>query len=207
MTPPTPVVHVVDDDESMRVALERLLCAAGYTVRTYASAGDFLLRTATGPGCIVLDLRMPGPDGMSLHQALVERGEALPAIFLTGHGDVETSVRAMKAGAVDFLTKPVKKEHLLGAVHLALERDRESRASRSRGRAIRELYETLSTKEREILVHVVNGSPNKVIARETGMAERTVKKHRSNLMEKLGVSTVADLVRLSQEIELRIPGR
>jgi len=203
MTSSVPVVHVVDDDASMRTAVERLLSAAGYTVRTYASAGDFLLHPVDGPGCILLDVRMPGPDGIALHEALLQRGDALPAIFITGHGDVATSVRAMKAGAVDFLTKPVEKDVLLGAVQLALERDREKRVAQGRCRAVRKLYETLSGREREVFALVVKGAPNKVIAGEAGMAERTVKKHRANLMEKLGVGTVADLVRLAQELDLR----
>ncbi len=203
MTMGSPVVHVVDDDASMRTALERLLTLAGFKVKTYTSAGDFLLRPVDGPGCVLLDLRMPGPDGMALHQALVDRGDALPVIFMTGHGDVETSVRAMKAGAVDFLTKPLKKESLIEAVRIALERDRQNRDEMLRERDVRSRYDALSEREREVFALVVKGSPNKAIARDTGMAERTVKKHRANVMEKLGVATLADLVRAAQNLGLR----
>src|SRR4051794_32313728 len=136
MTSPTPILHVVDDDESLRTAVMRLLRAAGYEVRAYPSAGEFLLaQPANAPGCVVLDVQMPGPSGLDLQEAFGKQGVALPIIFLTGQGDIPMSVRAMKAGAVDFLTKPVQRQALLDAVRNALVRDAESRAARERGGA------------------------------------------------------------------------
>jgi FixJ family two-component response regulator len=190
------VIHVVDDDESFRTAVSRLLRAAGYEVRRYASAGDFLLSDAAdSPGCVLLDVRMPGPSGLDLQAALARRGDSLPIVFLTAHGDVPMSVRAMKAGASDFLTKPVKREALLEAIRGALSRGEAGRAAREELQALRKRYRALSPRQREVLHHVVTGRLNKQIAAAIGASERTVKAHRARIMEKMGASSVADLVR------------
>ena len=202
MTGPAPIVHVVDDDDSVRTAVMRVLRAAGYEARGYASAGEFLLERSDGdaPGCAVLDVSMPGPSGLDLQKALAQRDVPVPVVFLTGHGDIPMSVRAMKAGAVDFLTKPVKKEALLAAVTAALARDAETRAGHDRLRALRERYGTLTPREREVFAGVVAGRLNKQIARELDAGERTVKAHRAQVMEKMQVRTVAELVRIAEQL-------
>ena len=205
--PSLPTVHVVDDDPSFLTAVSRLLRAGGYQVQTYASSADFLKRPSAGtPGCVVLDLRMPGPDGMALQAALDEADSPLPVVFLTGHGDIPTSVRAMRQGAVDFLTKPVKKEALFDAVRRALASDASAREQRARRRALREAYEALTPREREVLTHVVAGQLNKQTAGDLGTCERTIKAHRAAIMQKLGVASVADLVRFAQELGIRPAG-
>jgi FixJ family two-component response regulator len=182
-----PVIHVVDDDEDMRSALTRLLRAEGFEVRAYASAGDFLLKPPpAGAGCVVLDLQMPGPSGLELQQAI-----SLPIVFLTGRGDIESSVRAMKAGAVDFLTKPIEPEVLLKAVAAALARgfqQQDVRKAQAR-------YDRLTARERSVFEHVVAGKANKAIARALGITERTVKMHRAQVMAKMQAASLADLVR------------
>jgi FixJ family two-component response regulator len=200
-------IHVIDDDEGMRIALGRLLEAAGYEARTYASAGDFLIAEPDdAPGCVLLDVRMPGPSGLELQQALAKRGGALPIIFLTGYGDVPTTVRALKAGASDFLTKPVKRGTLLAAVERALAEDAARRAERSELRALQDRYEALTPREREVFVHVVAGKLNKQIASDIGAAERTVKAHRAQVMRKMGVDSLADLVRAASRLGHPPPG-
>jgi RNA polymerase sigma factor (sigma-70 family) len=189
------VVHVVEDDDSMRAALARLLRAEGHEVRTYASAGEFLLTPpSTTPGCIVLDLQLPGPSGLDLQQALQRYTSALPIVFVTGRGDVASSVSAMKAGAVDFLTKPVEPADLLRAVESALHRDRTERARQQQLREASECYARLSERERTVFEHVVAGRLNKQIADRLGITERTVKMHRAQVMEKMRVRTLAELV-------------
>lgn len=196
MNVPGPVIRIVDDDEAFRTAVSRLLEAAGFEVRAYASAGDFLLAEEDPtPGCVLLDLRMPGPDGLDLQAALGRRGDSLPVIFLTAHGDVAASVRAMKAGAEDFLTKPVKRDALLSAITVALVRDTNRRERREQVGQIRKRYEALSPRERSVLDHVVAGRLNKQIASAIGASERTVKAHRARVMTKMGASSVAELVR------------
>ena len=198
---PTPTIHVVDDDQSFRAAVTRLLRAAKYEVRDYASASEFLdSDPCAGPGCILLDLRMPGVSGLDLQQSLARMEERLPVIFLTGHGDIPASVRAMKAGAVDFLTKPVRREALLTAVQNALGVDAKGRAARANLRELQNRYANLTLREREVLAHVVSGKLNKQIAFDLGTAERTIKAHRASIMDKLGVQSVAELVRLAQEL-------
>jgi two-component system, LuxR family, response regulator FixJ len=198
---PTPIIHVVDDDPSFRTAVTRLLRAAKYEVRGYASASEFLESDPCAvPGCILLDLQMPGLSGLDLQHVLAQMEERLPIIFLTGHGDIPASVRAMKAGAVDFLTKPVQREALLSAVRNALDVDAKGRAARTVLRERRDRYENLTAREREVLVHVVSGRLNKQIASDLGTAERTIKAHRASIMEKLRVQSVAELVRLAQEL-------
>ena len=196
-----PIIHVVDDDPSFRTAVSRLLRAAKYEVRGYASASEFLNSDpCTEPGCILLDLQMPGVSGLDLQQSVARMEKRLPIIFLTGHGDIPASVRAMKAGAVDFLTKPVRREALLSAVQNALAIDAKGRGERAVLHELQDRYEKLTPREREVLVHVVSGKLNKQIAFDLGAAERTIKAHRASIMEKLRVQSVAELVRLAQEL-------
>jgi FixJ family two-component response regulator len=197
MTETAPTVLVVDDDPSVLRGLERLLRAAGYSVEGYASPRAFLERAPWDrPGCVVVDLRMPEVGGIELQEELGRRGCALPIVFLTGHGDVSSSVRAMKAGAIDFLTKPCDDADLIAAVERALARDAEGRAAREERRAIRARFEALTPREREVCLLVARGLLNKQIAAELGTAEKTVKVHRGRVMDKLGVESLAELVRL-----------
>jgi FixJ family two-component response regulator len=190
-----PVVHVVDDDDQMRIALTRLLRAEGYEVRPYESAGHFLLSPPEdGPGCVVLDLQMPGPSGLDLQQALQQRQMNLPIVFLTGRGDIASSVRAMKAGAVDFLTKPVEPQTLLKAIDAALARDRSARASREQVKHAEAHYASLTDRERTVFDQVVAGKLNKQIGGALGISERTVKMHRAQVMAKMKVASIAELV-------------
>lgn len=206
MTPPPPLIHVVDDDSSVRTALTRLLRAAGYEVRGYASAGEFMLaNSGNARGCIVLDVQMPGPSGLDLQAALSNRDDALPMIFLTGYGDIPMSVRAMKAGAVDFLTKPVQRQALLTAVQSALARDLENRTVRSREDAVRLAYESLTPRERAVFALVVAGKLNKHVAAELGICERTVKSHRAVVMEKMHVTSLAELVHVAEQLKAGTP--
>jgi RNA polymerase sigma factor (sigma-70 family) len=201
MTPSTPIVHVVDDDDSFRLAVTRLLRAAGYEVRSHASAGDFLLALpVNAPGCVLLDVRMPGPSGLELQEAFARRNDALPIIFLTGHGDIPMTVRAMKAGAVDFLPKPVQQEVLLNAVRNALARDREGRRAREQDDTLRALLESLTPREYAVFTLVAAGKANKEIAAELGTSERTVKSHRAQGMAKLRVTSLAELVHIAARL-------
>jgi FixJ family two-component response regulator len=196
-----PLVHVVDDDESLRTALLRLLDAAGFESRGYASTGEFLLHPPPDrPGCVLLDLRLPGPSGLELQDALRDHGIRLPVVFLTGHADVASSVRALKAGAVDFLTKPVDREILFEALQRALERDATDRANRAQAEALRTRFASLTPRERQVFDGIAAGKLNKQIANDLGVAERTVKLHRARAMEKLGVSSAAELGRLAERL-------
>jgi len=192
----------VDDDDSVRTGVVRLLRAAGYEARGYSSAGEFLLNRSdeNAAGCVVLDVRMPGPSGLELQDALARLKVPLPIVFLTGHGDIPMSVRAMKAGAIDFLTKPVSREALLGAVQNALVRDAETRAARALAHTLQTRYETLTPREREVFAGVVAGKLNKEIAFELGTAERTIKAHRAQVMEKMQVASVAELVHVAEQL-------
>jgi RNA polymerase sigma factor (sigma-70 family) len=206
MTPPTPIIHVVDDDDSLRTAVARLLRAAGYEVRCHASAGEFLLaRQADTPGCVVLDVQMPGPSGLDLQDAVGKLTDALPIIFLSGRGDISMSVRAIKAGAIDFLTKPVQRQVLLNAVRTALARDAESRKAREQDGTLRTRLETLTPRERAVMSLVAAGKLNKEIAAELGTSERTVKAHRAQAMRKLQVTSLAELVRVAERLQVHIP--
>ena len=193
-----PVVHVIDDDASVRTAVLRLLGAAGFTTVGYASAGEFLTGSwRQAPGCLVLDVCLPGPSGLELQDALGREERPLPIVFLTGRADVPMSVQAMKVGAVDFLTKPVQKEALLGAVRTALTRDADDRAHREQLADLHARFEQLTPREKEVMRHVVRGKLNKQIASEIGTSLRTVKAHRGQVMKKMQVDSVADLVRAS----------
>jgi len=199
------LIHIVDDDESLRGALQRLLSAAGYRTKTYASAGEFLLEPpGDSPGCLLLDLRLPGPSGLDLQEALARHGIGLPVVFLTGHGDLATGVRAMKAGAVDFLTKPVEREPLFAAVARALELDAAQRSARGAARELRARFAQLTSREREVFDLVVAGRLNKQIASQLGIAERTVKAQRAQVMAKLGAANAAELGRIAAQLHGRV---
>ncbi len=201
MNDDTATVFLVDDDPSVLRALTRLLRAGGHQVSAFGSPRDFLAQhDAAVPGCVVLDLTMPGLNGLELQTALAAAGCQRPVIFVSGQGDVPSSVRAMKAGAVDFLTKPVSEEDLLAAIGRAIERDRLMRQARGELSAIAERLDTLTPREREVLRHVVAGQPNKQIAADLGTVEKTVKVHRSRVMGKMGVRSLADLVRMAERI-------
>jgi len=200
--PDRPVIHIVDDEDGFRTALARLLAAHGFLVREYASAGDFLLAWPTDAlGCLLLDVRMPGPSGLELQAALAERGDALPVIFLTGYGDVPTSVRAMRRGAIDFLTKPVDTGALLSAIRAGLRCDAERRQLAGHQRELRERYDSLTPRERAVFSQVIAGRLNKQIAGTLNTCERTVKAHRAHVMQKLHARSVADLVHISVELD------
>lgn len=191
------LVFIVDDDEAVRKSLARLLRSAGVAVETFASAAEFSARKAyLGIGCVVLDVRMPGLDGMGLQALLTERGFDLPIIFLTGHGDIPMSVQAMKRGAFDFLTKPVDEEVLLSAIRQALVRNRAYRRERLGEKALLNRFATLTPREREVMRWVIAGARNKQIAARLGIAEKTVKIHRGQVMKKLAVTTVAELIEI-----------
>ena len=199
MAEPSGTVYVVDDEPDMLKAVERLLGAAGFSVRTFPSPEQFLAQhDDMAPGCIVLDLALPGLNGLELQQALQAQGSSLPIIFLTGRGDIAASVRAMKLGAADFLTKPVDADELIAAVDAALERNREQRADRAEKHLVAGRLAALTAREREVFELIAQGRLNKQIAAECGTVEKTIKFHRANLMRKLGVRTVADLVRLAE---------
>lgn len=196
-------VHVVDDDASWRKSVARLMSAAGYGVALYESAEGFLeTANVDTPGCILLDVRMPGLTGLQLQQRLAEMRHALPIVFLSGHGDIPTSVLAMRAGAEDFLTKPVATDVLLRAVEHALLRDRKERAKHGQLDAVRLRVGTLTQTERKVFDLVVRGKLNKQIALDLGTAERTIKWHRHNLMQKLQVQSLAELVSLAERLGL-----
>lgn len=203
MKPSSATIHLVDDDHSFRQAVSRLLQAAGFAVQGYASAAEFLLaRAEEQPGCVLLDVHMPGLDGLELQASLAKQGATLPVVFVTGHGDIPMSVRAMKTGAVDFLTKPIKKEALLAAVQTALARNARQRNASERTRKLREHFESLTPREREVFERVTAGKLNKEIAAELGTAERTVKAHRANVMEKFQAESLAELVHIAAELRL-----
>jgi FixJ family two-component response regulator len=193
-----PAIHVVDDDESLRASMIQLLDAAGFRTYGYASTGEFLLNPPSDePGCILLDVRLPGPSGLDLQAGMERHGIRLPVIFLSGYADVATSVRAMKAGALDFLEKPVTRDVLLDAIRRALAYDAHQRAAREESGRHSTRLAALTPREREIFDRIVNGKLNKQIADELGIALRTVKAHRAQLMIKLGVSSAAELGRLA----------
>jgi len=192
------VVHVVDDDRSVRTALGRLLDAAGYDARAHASAAEFLLAPrGDDAACVVLDVALPGLSGLDLFDALVRDGDCTPVIFITGRGDIEMGVHAMKAGAVDFLTKPVKREALLAALDTALGRGAKARAERDDLARVRERVARLTPREREVLTGVTEGKLNKEMASALGTSVRTIKAHRSKVMRKMEAASVAELVRMT----------
>jgi FixJ family two-component response regulator len=203
MTPADSIVSIVDDDAPFLAATSRLLRASGFTVRTFSSARDFLAQRDDGaPGCVLADMQMPGMNGLELQAALAQSPNPVPILFLTGHGDIPSSVRAMRDGAEDFLEKRAPKEQLLAAVERALARDWRERQARARQHELRTRFAALSSRELEVLGHVVQGRLNKQIAGDLGIHERTVKLHRTAITTKLRVQSVAELTRLTHEAGL-----
>jgi FixJ family two-component response regulator len=201
------VVHVVEDDESSRAASVRVLKHAGYTVRAYPSGAEFLDAGSRDPGCLVLDLNLPGSSGLEVQERLATAENPLPIIFLTGHGDVPRSVRAMKNGAVDFLTKPVDPPTLLDAVARAVALDAQMRAMRARVLETRRRYHRLTPRESEAFAHLISGQLNKQIGYDMGISERTTKIHRRQVLEKMEADSVADLVRMAADLNIAPAGR
>ena len=202
----TAVVFVIDDDPSMRAALEDLVGSVGMGVRPFASTEEFLAsKRPDAPGCLVLDVRLPGMSGLTFQTELAKVGVDLPVIFITGHGDIRMSVRAMKAGAVEFLTKPFHDQDLLDAIHAAIERDRERRREALLVGELRERYATLTERERQIMTLVVIGRANKQIAAELNLSEMTVKVHRGQVMRKMQAGSLPGLVRIADR--LTVPTR
>jgi FixJ family two-component response regulator len=201
MTSAPPTVHIVDDDAPFRTAIRRVLEASGYRVALFDSAEQLLAKPPAGdPGCILLDVRMPGLSGPQLQERLAELGNRLPIVFLTGHGDIPMSVQAIKAGAEDFLTKPVARAKLVAAVERALARDAQQRAHDGELEALRLRVSRLTPRESEVFSLVVRGKLNKQIAGELGTAERTVKAHRQKVMEKCEARSLAELVRMAERL-------
>jgi FixJ family two-component response regulator len=195
------IVHVIDDDVSPREALGLLLPAVGFDVRTYASVQEFIdAGPHDGPGCIVLDVRLPGINGLDFQSRRDGLGIHLPIVLMTGHGDVAMTVRAMKAGAVDFLPKPFRDQDMIDAVTTAIARDRERREAGSTAAELRERYASLSPRERQVMALVTDGKMNKQIAFELGVGEPTVKTHRSAVMQKMAAQSLADLVRIADAL-------
>ena len=196
-----PIVFVIDDDASFRQSTGRLIQSMGFQVKTFGTAAEFLSKGRTDvPSCMVLDVRLPGLSGLDLQQELGEAGIEIPIIFITGHGDIPMSVRAMKAGAVEFLTKPFREQDLLDAIRQAIKRDRASIAQRMKRTRVRALYDSLTPREREVMTKVVLGLLNKQIASELGMTEKTVKFHRGHVMRKMRAQSVVDLVRMDDQL-------
>lgn len=201
MSPENPTVYVVDDDISVREALKNLLRSVGLKVETFESADKFLSsKPATAPGCLILDVRLPGLSGLDLQRQLAEASHQIPIVFITGHGDIPMSVRAIKSGAVEFLTKPFRDQDLLDAVRQAIERDREARQREREVAGLRERYASLTTREQEVLRFVVRGLINKQIAVKIGISEPTVKLHRGRLMGKMQAESLANLISMAQQL-------
>lgn len=203
----SPVVHIVDDDASLREALDSLFRSVGLETQQFASAQDFLQSgRASAEGCLVLDIRLPGINGLDFQAQLTASGVTMPVVLMTGHGDIPMSVRGMKAGAVDFLTKPFRDQDMLDAVAAAIARDAAARAEQGGADAVRGKYDTLSEREKQVMALVASGLMNKQVAFELGLSEITVKIHRGNAMRKMEAGSLADLVRMAEALKLRPAG-
>jgi RNA polymerase sigma factor (sigma-70 family) len=202
MSVPDAAVYVIDDDPSVRGAIKRLIGSVGLHVEVFESAQEFLVdRLPNVPTCLVLDVRLPGISGLNFQRQLAKAKIQIPIVFITAHGDIPMTVRAMKAGAVEFLTKPFRDQDLLDAIHLALEKDRSRRQQEAELAVLFERYKSLSPREREVVAMVVSGKLNKQIAAQIGTAENTVKVHRSRAMEKMQAKSLADLVKMMERLQ------
>jgi FixJ family two-component response regulator len=198
------IIAIVDDDPSVRKGLQRLIRSMGWKAESFASAQEFLARPRTeAPSCLVLDLQLPGLSGLDLQKQMAAAGLETPIVFLTGHGDIPASVQAMKAGAIEFLTKPVEEQDLLRAIQEAIERDRRTREEHAELRGLRERYESLTAREQEVMRQVISGLLNKQIAGDLQITEDTVKFHRGNIMRKMGADSLPDLVRMAENLGIR----
>jgi FixJ family two-component response regulator len=206
MTEPQPIVFIIDDDISVREGISDLLRSVGLGVQTFASTQEFVdSKRPDAPGCIILDVRLPGRSGLELQQTLGQLGIQLPVIFISGHGDIPISVRAMKSGAMEFLTKPINEQELLDAVQAGIERDRANRQDNALATELRARFNSLTPREREIMSLVVSGNLNKQIGFQVGLSEMTVKVHRSHVMQKMRAKSLVDLVRMADKLGVSAP--
>jgi FixJ family two-component response regulator len=201
-----PIVMVVDDDVSFRRSTERLIHSAGLQVQTFSSAADFLkARRPDAPACVVLDVCLPGLSGLDLQEEMAREGIEIPIIFVTGHGDIPMTVKAMKGGAAEFLSKPFQDQDFLGAIEQALDRDRAKRNEQAKLALLRQHYDLLTPREREVMKHVVSGLLNKQIAGELGTTEKTIKFHRAHIMKKMEAQSLAGLVQMATRLQHSVP--